>query len=78
MKGVPPGQYLQQFRIGKARELLISSTLSVGEIAVRCGFDDLFYFSNLFRRLTGVSPRGYRAGIRSIAPLFDSANPHPR
>ena len=78
VKGVPPGQYLQQFRIGKARELLISSTLSVGEIAVRCGFDDLFYFSNLFRRLTGISPRGYRAGIRSIAPLFDSANPLPR
>lgn len=78
MKGVSPGQYLQQFRIGKARELLISSNLSVGEIAARCGFDDLFYFSNLFRRLTGISPRGYRAGVRSIAPLFDSANPHTR
>ena len=60
------------------RELLISSNLSVGEIAARCGFDDLFYFSNLFRRLTGISPRGYRAGVRSIAPLFDSANPHTR
>lgn len=72
-KGISPGGYLQQFRMGKARELLITSTLPIGEIAAQCGFPDVFYFSNLFRRLTGISPRGYRAGARGTVPVFDSA-----
>ena len=78
IKGIAPGQYILQYRIGKARELLISTNTSISEIAAQCGFDDVFYFSNLFRRLTGISPRNYRKGVRSLAPVFDSAFSSPR
>lgn len=55
-----PMEYLRTFRIAKARELLIRSDLSVGEIARRCGFDDLFHFSKTFRQLEGLPPTQYR------------------
>lgn len=58
--GTTPHQYLIQLRLERARELLLETTLSVGEIAERCGFQDAFYFSRCFRAHFGASPRGYR------------------
>lgn len=55
-----PMEYLRTFRIAKARDFLIRSDLSVGEIARRCGFDDLFHFSKTFRQLEGHPPTEYR------------------
>ena len=47
----------------RAKDLLrLESSLSVGEIALRCGFRDPLYFSTAFRSETGVSPLEYRKG----------------
>jgi len=60
--GFSPMDYLLRSRIRRAAELLTydKSRLSVSEIASRCGFEDSNYFSRQFRKLMGVSPRGYR------------------
>lgn len=56
---VSPISYLNSFRIEQARILLSNSALSVGEVSCSVGFDDPFYFSKVFKSLTGESPRAY-------------------
>lgn len=58
--GESPNQYLIQIRIRRARELLESSNLNVGEIASVLGYESPLYFSRQFKQFQGVSPRGYR------------------
>ncbi|MFB9277335.1 helix-turn-helix domain-containing protein [Cohnella cellulosilytica] len=52
--------YLTRLRIDKARQLLMETDYIVLEIATRVGFGDASYFSNTFKRLTGLSPREYK------------------
>lgn len=54
------GQFITDMRIKKACRLLISTSYSVSEIASRCGFSDVYYFSNTFKKARGVSPSEYR------------------
>ena len=46
----------------KASDMLRNTDLSVTGVAMACGFSDGNYFGDVFRRLTGVSPREYRKG----------------
>lgn len=52
--------YLTERRINKAKELLKHSDLKIYEISSAIGYNDSFYFSNCFKKITGVSPREYR------------------
>ncbi|WP_409343047.1 helix-turn-helix transcriptional regulator [Paenibacillus sp. MBLB4367] len=52
--------YIAKLRIGSACELLDKEELPVGEIAERCGFHDYFYFTRLFKKVTGQTPTQYR------------------
>ena len=54
------GQYIVRQRINKACKLLISTSYSISEIALRRGFGDVYYFSNTFKKIEGVSPSKYR------------------
>ena len=72
--GISPGAYLLNLRISKARELLLTSSRTLSDIAAACGFEDPLYFSRLFRRETGISPRGYQQGFAGTIPVYDSAN----
>ena len=58
--GVTPLRFLQRERLSAAARELRRSDDSITEIAFRSGFDDSNYFSRLFRRETGSSPRQYR------------------
>lgn len=58
--GVSPVEYKNRIRISKAKQLLISSELTVGEIADVLGFYDMAYFCRTFNEKTGVSPKEYR------------------
>lgn len=58
--GVTPYAYLLDQRIFAAQNLLRSTSLPVKEIALRTGFSDPHYFSNLFKERCGVSPAHYR------------------
>jgi len=62
---VSPLRCLNGMRMERAENLLsLESSLSVGEIALRCGFRDPLYFSTAFRRAFGVSPLEYRKKYR--------------
>jgi len=60
-KGVKFSTFIKDFRIKKAKELLIGSKLKVFEIAERVGYSDAKYFSKVFRESTGQLPAEYRA-----------------
>lgn len=53
------GQFILSERMKKAKKLLIGTTYSVSEIALKCGFDNVYYFSNMFKKMMGVSPTRY-------------------
>lgn len=58
--GVSPVKYVTALRLDKAKELLITGHFGVGEIAVMCGFENTYYFSNVFKKHFGVSPKNYK------------------
>jgi YesN/AraC family two-component response regulator len=55
-----PWDYLNRYRIHRAKELLLQSDDSVTNIAMKVGFNDPAYFSRVFHRLTGASPLEFR------------------
>ena len=62
--GQTPMQAFLHRKIARACYLLEVSDLPVAEVAQRFGFDDPYYFSRVFRKITGVSPSHYRrAGL---------------
>lgn len=58
--GQPIGDYIQEVRIEKAKELLAFSDRKLSDIAETLGFCDQFYFSKVFKQATGLSPSNYR------------------
>lgn len=58
--GTTPIQYVKQLRIQKAAELLSSTTLSITEVAIECGFQEMSYFSKTFKQTHGCTPSEYR------------------
>jgi AraC family transcriptional regulator, arabinose operon regulatory protein len=62
--GTSPHQYVQRRRLQRAQELLISTDLSINEIAEKVGQPDPGFFSRQFKQLCGDTPTGYRARIR--------------
>lgn len=60
MLGITPIQYVKQYRVEKAAELLRSTRLRTGEIGAECGFADGSYFIKSFREIKHCTPREYR------------------
>ncbi len=58
--GTSPKKYLGRVRILKARELLVSTDLSIGEIAIRTGFGTDSRFIEFFKKETDTTPMQYR------------------
>jgi AraC family transcriptional regulator len=61
--GLPPHRWLMNQRIEKARELLAVADLGIAEIALVCGFADQSHFTATFRKMTGMTPGGWRRQI---------------
>lgn len=64
-------EYVKRLRMARARQLLITSELSVAEVATDVGYADPFYFSRQFRAVTGLSPRSYRQRSQEEAIPLD-------
>ena len=58
--GYPPTLYRNRIRVHKAYEMLINGNLSITEISEAVGFCDIYYFSTIFKKIIGVSPRKVR------------------
>jgi transcriptional regulator GlxA family with amidase domain len=66
--GTTPGQYVQRTRIARARELLETTDLPIGQIAGRCGFGAPETFFRSFGRTLGLTPKEYRHRFQVITP----------
>jgi AraC-like DNA-binding protein len=53
-----PHDYLRRYRLQKARELLLTTTYNVSEIAYRTGFKNVSHFSRIFAEEFGINPSG--------------------
>jgi AraC-like DNA-binding protein len=69
--GLSPWDYLNRYRILRAKELLRHSDASMSAIARLVGFADAAYFSRVFHKLSGTSPSAYRESPDSTAPDLD-------
>lgn len=58
--GMNVTDYVNAKRIIRAKDLLLHTEAGVAEIAERCGFESLPHFHRMFKKLTGVTPKGYR------------------
>ncbi|MFC4077815.1 helix-turn-helix domain-containing protein [Salinithrix halophila] len=59
-KGKPYRELLVDIRLRHAKKFLETTSLPIGQVAARTGFSDANYFSRIFKRQTGLSPRAYR------------------
>jgi AraC-like DNA-binding protein len=64
LTGYSPIKHFLNMKMEHACLLLDSSDLTVQAIAAAVGYDDALYFSRLFKKTLGTSPRSYRASIR--------------
>lgn len=58
--------YLIQLRVKRAKELLRNKTTKIYEVASESGFNDVKYFSKLFKKMTGLTPAEYREQCQGI------------
>ena len=64
--GCTPIDYINTYRIGKAHSMLGGGTdAKIKAVAAACGFDDQLYFSKLYSKAYGMSPRAYRRSLES-------------
>ena len=59
-----PQQHFIHLRMQLAKQLLMETPLSITQIAEKCGYGDVYYFSNAFRKHIGISPSAFRKSPR--------------
>ncbi len=61
-----PQEYLINFRLNKACELMNNKSLNIGEISRSIGYSDPLYFSKVFKKVKGVTPTAFRKDLGAI------------
>ncbi|MDM8143830.1 helix-turn-helix transcriptional regulator, partial [Megamonas hypermegale] len=61
-----PMQYVIQQRIKEAQNLLLSTDLTITEIAFHCGYNNSNYFQSVFNNIVGMPPGKYRKSWKGI------------
>lgn len=62
-----PHRFIMNVKLERAKTVLTDSGLSISRIAEMCGFGDVYYFSNLFKKKTAYSPTDFRSQFGSIS-----------
>lgn len=60
-------EFVTETRIAAAKTLMATTDLKIYEISERLGFESAYYFSKVFKKLEGVSPRDYMKRLRGGA-----------
>lgn len=63
--GMTIGHLIQNIRCDRAKVLLRESSMSVGQIALECGFATSDYFTAVFKNLTSMTPTEYRSSVQT-------------
>ena len=66
--GKPLQQYVMEFRVLKACELLENEILTIGDVSRSVGYSDQLLFSKVFKRIRGVTPSEYKKNIPPKKP----------
>ena len=61
-KGMTPNEYLKKRRMETAASMLAEGNATIAEVAYRTGFSDPHYFSQIFKKYYGVTPKKYQMG----------------
>ncbi len=64
--GERPVKYVQEKRIERAQYLMVTTQMTFSDIASQTGFENVFYFSKIFKQITGMSPGNYRKQMEMI------------
>ncbi len=52
-------EYISHMKINKAKSMLLEQNMKIYEVAEHLGFESAFYFSKVFKKVEGISPREY-------------------
>ncbi len=69
--GISPLDFLQEVRVNIAKDLLKTSNLSISEIVDKVGYQDVGFFTTLFKKHLATTPMAYRETVR--AKLFSAS-----
>ncbi len=58
--GIPLTDYVNRQRVEQAKKLLVATELPIKIIAEKSGIPDVYYFSRMFKKRTGCTPKVYR------------------
>ena len=61
VSGMGLSEYINQIRLEKAKELLVTTNIPIQSIATKTGFDTSQYFSSVFKKALGLSPKEFRS-----------------
>ena len=64
--GVLPMKYLNEMRMEKAKELLITTEKSITDVATETGFQSIHYFSRTFKKKENMTPHDYRVKYAEV------------
>lgn len=58
--GERPLQYIHEKRIERAQYLMVTTQMPLSDVAAQVGFENVFYFSKIFKKVTGMPPGKYK------------------
>ncbi len=64
--GTTPNDFITELRLAKAKEMLVKTKLQISEVGMECGFENIPYFSFVFHKHIGISPREFRKRYNSF------------
>lgn len=73
--GMSLTDFVNHRRISHAQKLLISTEMPIKSVALKCGIPDVYYFSRLFKRITGTTPKAYRNNTNSFEQYQEMTSP---
>lgn len=71
--GQSPIHYFIELKMQHACYLLDTTRHSIKQVALNLGYEDAYYFSRLFKKIMGVSPAQYRAGLHGLGDAISMA-----